>query len=402
MDGLSKSFWLVAFALVTMSMAKTDVEPLHAVVEGTNQFSSLFFQYVVGDNSGNLIISPLSVDVVLAMVGLGAGGNTEAQFRKVLSLPTPNNLAAIGYQTLIDNLNSVKDNILTLANKIFIAESLDINPSYKNLTEVYFRSASESINFVESTKASETINTWVEKNTNNLIKNLISPDMLNAGTRLVLVNAVYFKGQWLHKFNTELTMDMPFHVNKDTVKNVATMYREGYYKYGELPNLNARFVVLPYKGNELSMLIILPNEIEGLLDVQKKLQNVNLTDILNQGIEEEIRLHLPKFKVESKMILNKNLIEMGLTDAFTASANFSGISNEKLAVDTVVQKAFIEVNEEGTEAAAATGIVMLKMDYYKTYFTISRPFVYYIVRNISDKKGNDNILSIFSGYVEEP
>lgn len=402
MSIVSKSFWLVALALVTMSMAKTDVEPLHAVVEGTNQFSSWFFQYVLEDHSSNLITSPLSADVVLAMVAFGAGGNTEAQFRKVLSLPTPSNLAATGYQALIDNLNSVKDNILTLANKIFIAESLDIKPSYKNLTEVYFRSASESINFVESMKASEIINTWVEKNTNNLIKNLISPDMLNVATRLVLVNAVYFKGQWLHKFDAELTMDMPFHVNKDTVKNVPTMYREGYYKYGELPNLNARFVVLPYKGNELSMVIILPNEIEGLLDVQKKLQNVNLTNILNQGIEEEIRLHLPKFKVESKMILNNNLIKMGLTDAFTASANFSGISNENLAIDTVIQKAFIEVNEEGTEAAAATGIVMLKMNYYKTYFTISRPFVYYIVRNISDKKGNDNILSIFSGYVQEP
>ncbi|KOX72799.1 hypothetical protein WN51_00739 [Melipona quadrifasciata] len=103
-----------------MSMAKTDVEPLHAVVEGTNQFSSWFFQYVLGDNSGNLITSPLSADVVLAMVAFGAGGNTEAQFRKVLSLPTPSNLAATGYQALIDNLNSVKDNILTLANKIFL------------------------------------------------------------------------------------------------------------------------------------------------------------------------------------------------------------------------------------------------------------------------------------------
>ncbi|KAK1135511.1 hypothetical protein K0M31_000100 [Melipona bicolor] len=384
MHGLSKSFWLVALVLVTISMAKTDVEPLHAVVEGTNQFSSWFFQYVLEDNSGNLITSPLSADVVLAMVAFGAGGNTEAQFRKVLSLPTPSNFAATGYQALIDNLNSVKDNILTLANKIFIAESLDIKPSYKNLTEVYFRSASESINFVESMKASEIINTWVEKNTNNLIKNLISPDMLNAATRLVLVNAVYFKGQWLHKFDAELTEDMPFHVNKDTVKNVPTMYREGYYKYGELPDLNARFVVLPYKGNELSMVIILPNEIEGLLDVQKKLQNINLTNILNQGIEEEIRLHLPKFKVESKMILNNNLIKMGLTDAFTASANFSGISNENLAIDTVVQKAFIEVNEEGTEAAAATGIgfaLTASLPRQTLVFKIDKPFYFAIQSN---------------------
>ncbi|KOX72798.1 Antitrypsin [Melipona quadrifasciata] len=235
-------------------------------------------------------------------------------------------------------------------------------------------------------KASEIINTWVEKNTNNLIKNLISPDMLNAATRLVLVNAVYFKGQWLHKFDAELTMDMPFHVNKDTVKNVPTMYREGYYKYGELPDLNARFVVLPYKGNELSMVIILPNEIEGLLDVQKKLQNVSLTNILNQGIEEEIRLHLPKFKVESKMILNDNLIKMGLSDAFTASANFSGICNENLAIDTVVQKAFIEVNEEGTEAAAATGLSVRPLSSFWSppkpiEFHVNRPFLSIVTYN---------------------
>ncbi|XP_033345770.1 antichymotrypsin-2-like [Bombus vosnesenskii] len=400
---LIRSFWLVALALITMSEAEKNIEALRSVLESANQFSSPFFQTVVKHNPGNLITSPLSVGVVLAMAAYGARGNTKAQFRNVLHLPTSESLATSGYQSLIDNLNNVKDNKLAVANKIFVAASLNLKPSYKNLTEVYFRSASQLVNFAQNKEAANIINSWVEQNTNNFIKELISAETVNSMTRLVLVNAIYFKGQWKDKFDPKSTSDMPFHTSKSEVKNVSTMYIQGKYKYGELPDLNAKFVVMPYKGDELSMIIILPNEIDGLPDVEKKLQNTNLTNILSQGYEEEVELWLPKFKVESMLKLNDVLKEMGLTDAFS-NADFSEIADgENLYISDVIQKAYIEVNEEGSEAAAASGLFMMEKMAHTTWeFKINRPFFYYIIKTMNDGEENNINLPLFCGSVNEP
>ncbi|XP_061937508.1 antitrypsin isoform X2 [Apis cerana] len=388
---MTGSFWLLSFTLIIM--AKAENKALSTVLESTNQFSSSLFQAVVKDHSGNLIMSPLSVDIVLAMTAYGAQGETENQFRNLLHLPSSDNLAKSGYQTLIDNLNDVKENKLLLANKVFVGKNFGIKPIFKDLTKDYFRSATQVINFAKSMEAANIINTWVEQNTNNLIKDLITVDDLNEMTTLVLVNAVYFKGQWKNKFNPDYTKDMPFHVNKDTIKNVPTMYKQGKYKYGELSNLNAKFIVIPYKGDELNMIIILPNEIDGLSEVEKKLQNIRLSDILNQGYEQEIQLYLPKFKVESEIHFNSILQKMGLIDAFTSHANFSGISDENIQINKVIQKAYIEVNEEGSEAAAATEY-QIELFVYPSLeeFRVNGPFLYAIT------SGNDNII-LFKGQI---
>ncbi|XP_048265793.1 antichymotrypsin-2-like isoform X1 [Bombus terrestris] len=402
---LIRGFWLVILALITMSEAEKNVESLRSVVEGANQFSSSFFQTVVRHNPGNLITSPLSASIVLAMTAFGARGNTVAQFRNVLHLPTSESLATSGYQSLIDNLNNVKDNKLAVANKVFVAASLNLKPSYKNLTEVYFRSSSQLVNFAQSQEAANIINSWAEQNTNNLIKELVTPAMLDDLTKLVLANAVYFKGQWKDKFDLKLTRNMPFHTSKVEVKNVPTMYRQGKYKYGVLVDLNAKFVVIPYKGDELSMVIILPNEINDLSDVEKKLQNISVTNILSQGHGEEMRLWLPKFKVESNIDLRNVLIEMGLTDAF-AGADFSGIADgEGLCISQLIQKAYIEVNEEGSEAVAVTRRVVTKRKggcRYIREFKIEQPFFYYIIKTMKDEIGNDINLPLFCGSIYEP
>ncbi|XP_048265792.1 serine protease inhibitor 3/4-like [Bombus terrestris] len=400
---LIRSFWLMALALVTMSEAEENVEALRSVVEGANQFSSSFFQTVVRHNPGNLIISPLSASIALAMAACGARGNTEAQFRNVLHLPTSESVVTSGYQSLIDNLNSFKDNKLAVANKVFVAASLNLKPSYKNLTEVYFRSSSQLVNFAQSQEAANIINSWAEQNTNNLIKELITAEMLGDTTRLVLVNAIYFKGQWKDKFDPQFTKDKPFHISTVEVKDVPTMYRHGTYKLGRLPDLNARFIEMPYKGDELSMIIILPNEIDGLSDVEKKLQNTSLTNILSEGYEMKAGLWLPKFKVETMLELNDALKEMGLTDAFTA-ADFSEIADgENLYISDVIQKAYIEVNEEGSEAAAVYDPMMDFFSLpYRTRMIINRPFFYYIAKTVNVGKENNMILPLFCGSVNEP
>ncbi|XP_076242554.1 antichymotrypsin-2 isoform X1 [Calliopsis andreniformis] len=401
-----KEYLFITCLIIAITMAKSEVDnqALLDVSQGSNEFASSLFQAVVEENRGNLIMSPLSVSVVLAMAAYGARGETEEQFKKVLHLPSSKTLGTSGYQALIDSINGIKENKLLLANKVFAAEKFAVKPDYKSLTENYFRSVTQLVNFAKSNEAANTINTWVQQNTNNRINELVSPGDLNAMTALVLVNAVYFKGQWKNKFNPTFTKDMPFHVNENTVKNVPTMYRQGSYKYGELPNLNAKFIEIPYKGNELSMVIILPNEINGLAAVEQKLQSVSLADILNQGYERDVQLFLPKFKIEKKIELNGILGKMGLTSMFSSRANFSGIADDDLVVSKVVQKAFIEVNEEGSEAAAATGMIIEnRIQMKKMQVRIDHPFFYTIVNVVENPDTKfRNIVPIFIGHILEP
>ncbi|XP_031846473.1 leukocyte elastase inhibitor isoform X3 [Nomia melanderi] len=343
--------------LIPLAMGTTEVntEALSAVSQGMNEFSSSLFKAIVDENPGNLICSPLSAAVVLAMAAYGARGNTETQFKSVLHLPTSDELGTSGYQALISNLNNIKNNTLLLANKAFVNQKFHLKPTYKALTEDSFRSTTELVNFGQSAEAANKINSWVKENTKDRIDGIVSSSDLTDDTALVLVNAIYFKGKWKNKFDPMLTKEMPFHVNGKTVKQVPTMYKQNNYKYGVLSQMNAKFIEIPYQGDGMSMVIVLPDEINGLAEVERKMKDVNLNDILRQGYDRDVQLFFPKFKIESKIDLNSPLQQLGLTDAFTSSANFSGIADSPIAISKVIQKAFIEVNEEGSEAAAATG-----------------------------------------------
>nr|XP_034181370.1 antichymotrypsin-2-like isoform X4 [Osmia lignaria] len=403
---VKKSFLSVCLVLLTMAKAENNTQAFRAVSEGINQFSSSLFQCVLEENHGNIIMSPLSAAVVLAMAAFGARGETEKQLKKALHIPSPDTLGTSGYQSLIDDLNNVKVAKLLLANKVFAAEKFSVKPAYIELTEKYFHSVTQLVNFAKSEEAANTINTWVKQNTNDRIKEIVNPGDLNSMTAMVLVNAVYFKGQWQDKFDPQNTEERPFHVDENTVKNVSTMFRSGSYLYGELSNLNAKFVLLPYKDDELSMIIILPNEINGLAEVEKKLQNTNIMDILHQGHQREVELYLPKFKIESKIELNEPLNKLGLTDMFTSKANFSGIADADLVVSKVVQKAFIEVNEEGSEAAAATVIFALTSLSFKPpplIMRIDRPWLYLLCRTPKTNPGEiQDVITLFSGHVTKP
>nr|XP_033327597.1 serine protease inhibitor 3/4-like isoform X4 [Megalopta genalis] len=397
---------LVAFLIaLAMGSPASRSDALRAVSQGTNDFSASLFQAVAQENPGNLIMSPLSAAVVLAMAAYGARGETEKQLKAVLHSPNPDKLAMHGYEELITSLNSVKENTLNLANKAFLNNKFSLKPTYQSLTENYFKSKTQLVDFAQSAQAANEINSWVSDKTNNHIKDLIGSGDVDADTALVLVNAVYFKGLWKDKFDPAATQSLPFHVNGNTVKNVPTMHRQDHYKYGELPELNAKFIEIPYKGDSLSMVIILPNEVNGLAEVEKKVHSINLSDVLSQGIVQEVQLYLPKFKIESKLDLNSPLKKLGLTDMFSSHANFSGIADAELVVSKVVQKAFIEVNEEGSEAAAATAILFsLTSSSYQPIprMEIDKPFVYTIIHKSQNSEGKAIPTVLFSGRVTDP
>ncbi|XP_043264905.1 uncharacterized protein LOC122404748 [Colletes gigas] len=391
--------------LQTVSQGANESEPLQTVSQGANEFSWSLFKTVAEENPGNLIMSPLSAIFALAMTAYGARGETENQLKRVLHLPSSNSLGTSGYQALTDTLNNVTDNELKLANKIFPAQKFAVKPDYQELLTNYFRSAVQKVDFSNSREAAGIINTWVQENTNDRIKDLLTSDDVDESTALVLVNAVYFKGQWKDKFDPQDTRELRFHVDETTTKKVPTMYRTGDYRYGYVPGMNATFIEIPYKGDELSMIIFLPEDVNGLNEVQQQLQDINIANLFDDAYEGRVELYLPKFKIESKLILNDVLQKMGLTDMFSDRANFSGIADDDLSISKVVQKAFIEVNEEGSEAAAATAIIAATTSLFtlRPEFRIDRPFVYGIAKTLSNDKSNaSDKVFIFKGIVNEP
>ncbi|XP_015122619.1 leukocyte elastase inhibitor isoform X2 [Diachasma alloeum] len=375
---------------------------LRAVASDVNKFSSEFYQAVSKAENDNLIASPISASLALSMLTYGARGNSEKQLKSVLHFNSDAEVQKRGVKTLIENLNEFAKVDLKLANKIFLAENVTVNPEFMEVTESVFKSAVQNVDYSEPEEASKTINSWCEQQTNSKIKDLFSADDFDNDTGLVLVNAVYFKGNWLQKFDANLTTSKKFTLEDGTTKKVPTMNAYRDYRFGVLEDLGARFVELPYESNDISdgisMFIVLPNEPSGLKDLQQNLTKLDLNRLLS-GSLVKVNLSLPKFKVESKLDLKAPLSDLGLKDIFEDSADLTGILSAEaphLKVNKIVQKAFIEVNEEGSEAAAATGIEATTFSApIPIDFHVDRPFYYAIVKRLGREEGG---VVLFSGY----
>ncbi|XP_018301963.1 antichymotrypsin-2 isoform X5 [Mycetomoellerius zeteki] len=403
MRTLQRSFLAFCLFASTMAAAIENNFAVQAVSQGANLFSANFVKTVSQEQSNNLICSPLSAHIALSMAADGAAGDTEAQFKDVLKLPASKSQILEGYQNIIDKLNNVENVTLKLGNKMFIGKDFPVRPEYKQDLETYYKSDIQSVDFNESQEAANIINTWCKEQTNDRIKNIINEGDVDSNTALVLANAVYFKGLWEHQFDPKATTDRPFHVNANTVKDVPTMYRKGNYKYVEMPEYDAKCIELPYANKEVSMVIILPNKVDGLAALTDKLEEVNAecSSRLAQTYAREVRVYLPRFRTETKLDLKDTLSnKMGLTEPFSNRANFDGISEVPVKIDKVVQKAFIEVNEEGSEAAAVTVLVGKGTSVIireSLEFDVNRSFYYYIRHN-----GVTSFVSLFEGLVNIP
>ncbi|XP_063017843.1 serpin B6-like [Melospiza melodia melodia] len=347
-------------------------------------------------NSGqNVFFSPFSISSALSMVLLGSRGSTEAQIRKVLCLKNAQD-AHNGYQSLLSEINDPNTKyILRTANRLYGEKTLEFLPSFIESSQKSYHAGLEQMDFLHAWEDSrKQINVWVEERTEGKIQNLLAEGTLNSLTTLVLVNAIYFKGNWKEQFNKQSTRERPFHINKKETKPVQMMFKEATFNMTYVGDLQTKILELPYVGKELSMIILLPDAIQdgstGLERLERELTHEKLMGWISPEMMKstEVEVYLPKFKLEENYDLKPILRRMGMPDAFeSGKADFSGMSlvispGNELVLSEVVHKSFVVVDEEGTEAAAATAVVRIALCAKRSLkFTADHPFLFFIRHN---------------------
>jgi serpin B len=372
---------------------------MSALVSGNNAFAlSLYSQLEAGDD--NIFYSPTSISAALAMTYAGARGQTAGQMAQVLHFRVASLHADFG--ALLNELAAKGHDdgeVLTIANALWGRQGYPFRPQFIELASKTYRAGHESLDFAGNPdQARLTINAWIEKETRDKIKDMLAPGVITADTRLVLTNAVYFKGAWSHVFVKEATRDEPFWRHGREAISVPLMHQRHHYRYAEPPGLQV--LELPYRKH-LALVVFLPRDRAGLRELEKSLTPDRIDQWLGKMKATEVDLWLPRFKVTAAMNLKKRLSELGMPLAFSDDADFSGISDkEGLKISEVVHKAYVDVNEEGTEAAASTAVMITpataRMDPHPpVVFRADHPFIYMI-------RDPDTASILFLGRLTDP
>uniref|UniRef100_A0ABI0NMA9 Serpin domain-containing protein n=1 Tax=Bos taurus TaxID=9913 RepID=A0ABI0NMA9_BOVIN len=365
------------------------------------------FHQIRQSKKENIFYSPLSISSALAMTYLGARENTASQMQKVergthSPVERPGNVHHHFQKLLMELKKSTDAYELSVANRLYGEKEFRFLQVSFLVCHKFYLASVESADFKNAAEESrKMINSWVESQTNERIKDLFPKDSLDSSTVLVLVNAVYFKGQWNQKFKEENTVEEKFWLNKDESKPVQMMKQTNSFNFMSLEDVQAKILEIPYKGSELSMMVLLPDEVDGLQEVKpdqltaEKL--IAWTSPQNMR-KRQVDLYLPRFKVEESYDLVPTLQALGMVDAFRDGvADFSGMTGGRdLVVSKVFHKCFVEVTEEGTEAAAATGVEIIeRAGRNSESFRCNHPFLF-LIKHIK----TNSIL--FCGRVSSP
>ncbi|XP_067906094.1 leukocyte elastase inhibitor-like [Heterodontus francisci] len=351
----------------------------------------LFRNLIEKNPAGNIFFSPFSISTALAMVYLGAKKNTASQMAKALHFDQIGEVHS-GFQKMQLDINRADVSyLLKVANRLYGEKTCNFLEEFCKSSTKFYGAEMSAVDFL--TAADETrqeINKWVEAQTEDKIQDLLGQGSVDRDTRLVLVNAIYFKGSWAEKFDEQYTEEMPFKLNKSESKPVKMMYLKKKFLICHVPEFKIKVLELPYIDNDLSMIILLPDDImdnsTGLKQLEQVLTFEKLQEwtLPNRMQKVDVHVRLPKFKLEDNYELNSPLSSLGMRDLFDGSrADLSGMSGARdLYVSKVVHKSFVEVNEEGTEAAAATAVVsQFCMLMQEEMFTADHPFLFFIQHN---------------------
>ena len=337
-----------------------------SLAEGGNGFALAMFKKL-GQRPGNLLFSPFSIRTALAMAQAGARGETASQMSEVLRISALEEPAEVVLAAMVQRPNALRDRTseISAVNSLWCQEGAPLHAGFLDLIDRHYHGEANLVDFRrDAERARVTINRWVEDKTRQEIRELVASGALDAGTRLVLVNAVYFKGMWVSQFSRAATRDEPFYLGGGAVVQTPLMHQKQAAWYVRGAGYQA--VDLVYRGSGLSMLVILPDQKDGLRDLEQQLSTGILQAPVTQMSLCAVDLYLPRFTIAwGTLDVSGPLGALGMTLPFdSARADFSGINgcqaphDEALHVSAVLHKARIEVSEEGTEAAAATAVEM--------------------------------------------
>ncbi|XP_040262663.1 antithrombin-III isoform X2 [Bufo bufo] len=359
--------------------------------------------------SENLFMSPLSISQAFTMAKLGACDNTLKQLMEVFHFDQVSEKASDQIHFFFAKLNcrlyrkANKSSELVSTNRLFGEKSLTFNQTYQDISEAVYGAKLWPLNFKEKAELSrEIINNWVANKTEKKITDVIPEGAITEDTILILVNVIYFKGLWKSKFESINTDHAEFHVpGRREPCEVPTMYQESKFLYGAYKDDSVQVLQLPYKGDDISMVLVLPSEGTPLEKVEQMLSLEKFSDWLNKAQEVQLSVHLPRFRIEDSFSVKEKLEKLGLVDLFDPhTARLPGIvsgGRSDLYVSEAFHKAFLEVNEEGSEAAAASAVLVAGRSFSprRITFRANRPFLV-VIREVQINS------IIFMGRVSNP
>ena len=362
-----------------------DAVPL---VEANNRFAfDLYARLRV--QGGNLFLSPFSVSTAFGMTYAGAASQTAEEMANVFHFPLPQERLHPTFGALVRSLDrgiGFGGYELRVANRTWGQQGFPFRDEFVRITREDYGAEMQQADFAQSAESARlNINAWVAERTNDRIRDLFPQGTIDSYTRLVLANAIYFKGLWATQFDRAKTQDALFYLSATNAVPVPTMKREGKARIASVSG--ATMLELAYKGGDLSMLIVLPHRFDGLPELEASLTSDALRDAIAALNEtpSEIPIAIPRFRIESKFMLGRTLSDMGMPSAFQAgAADFSGIDGRQdLHIAAAIHQSFVEVNEEGTEAAAATGVSVGATSLPSVSFIANRPFLFVIHDNVT-------------------
>lgn len=403
----------IIFALILVFAFSHNIiaDDLSQVSQGNLDFAISMF-HELSRREGNIFFSPYSISCAIAMTYAGARNNTEREIGETMHFNLPQDEFHSSFAKLINKTNRFSENDiiqLSVANSIYPSKTFVLRDDYISLLKEYYGIAITPLDYSDAPSAAGIINSWIARNTNNRIKNMIPPDGLSPQTVLVLANAIYFLASWQIEFDPGQTREAPFYISEDNKTTADMMYLLNRFRYAELSGLQA--LELPYKDRDLTMIIILPSKEAGIGKISSQLSIKLLNDIETEMRKNalsgfEVAVFIPKWTMEYGITLNGPLQNMGMTEAFDlGQADFTGMfdrekaGGENIAISTVRHRAFIKVTESGTEAAAATTVEMVKTSVEpraeRKLFRADRPFIYFI-------RDNKTGIILFMGRMMDP
>jgi serpin B len=369
------------------------------MIRGNDEFALDLYANLRG-RPGNLFLSPYSLSTALAMTYAGARGETAEEMARTLHFSLPPDRLHAAFSNLIRQIHGdgePRPYLLAVANALWGQEGEEYLPEFLRLLEDHYGAGLRRVNFRDPERARRAINAWAEEQTRGKIPDLLPPTLPRPDTALALTNAIYFKGDWSSPFARKATLEEDFRVAADQSLRVPMMHQAGRFPYLDGGTFQA--LELPYAGDALSMVVLLPKEVDGLAALEESLSAARLAGWLRTLADRRVEVALPRFKVEAGLELQDVLAAMGMPLAFTGDADFSGIDGtHELFISAVIHKAFVDVNEEGTEAAAATAVLMSRSAARpepSATFRADHPFLF-LIRH----KGTGSIL--FLGRLASP